>query len=200
MRTLLEISRELALTAQAGLAFTKDPFDRERFERLLEIASELLRDPARAPDFLWPAELGYPTPKVDVRSAVFREGCVLLVKEASTQLWTLPGGWADLNLSPAQNAERECREESGYEVKARVVTSLLDRDQAGYPPHPHSIYKITFLCDLDGGEPRASIETTEVGFFPLDALPPLDPGRTCEAEIRRAYAFLLNPQQAAAFN
>lgn len=200
MRTLLEISRELTLIAQAGLAFTKDPFDKERFERLMAIAGELLRDPARAPDFAWPTELGYPTPKVDVRCAVFRDGAVLLVQEASSQRWTLPGGWADLNVSPAQNAEKECREESGYEVKARAVTSVLDRDQAGYPPHPHAIYKITFLCDLVGGEPRTSIESTAVGFFPLDALPPLDTGRVSEAEIRQAYGCLLDPVRPPAFN
>jgi len=200
MRTLLEISRELASIAQAGLAFTENPFDREHFQRVLEVAGELLRDPARAPDFAWPAELGYPTPKVDVRSVVFKEGRVLLVKERSTQLWTLPGGYADLNLSPAQNAEKECREESGYEVKARIVTSLLDRDQAGYLPHPHAFYKITFLCDLIGGAPRTGIESSAVDFFRVDALPPLDPARTSEAEIRRAYSCSLNPQQPAAFN
>ncbi len=200
MRTLLEIARELASIAQAGLAFTKDPFDQERFERLLVIAGELLRDPARAPDFAWPAEMGYPTPKVDVRAAVFRNGDVLLVQEASTGLWTLPGGWADPNVSPAQNAAKECREESGYEVCPLRVTSLVDRDQAGYPPHPHAIYKVTFLCELTGGAPRTSIESTAVGFFPLEALPPLDPGRTSETEIRRAHACLLNPHQPTAFN
>lgn len=200
MRTMLEISRELSAIAQAGLAFTQDPFDKERFERLASVAGELLRDPARSPDFAWPAELGYPTPKVDVRGAVFQDERVLLVQEASTRLWTLPGGWADLSLSPAQNVEKECREESGYEVRARAVTSVLDRDQAGYPPHPHAIYKLTFLCELIGGAARASIETTAVDFFPLDALPPLDRGRTSETEIRRARAFLLNPQQPAAFN
>lgn len=200
MRTLLEISRELASIAQAGLAFTKDPFDKERFERLLDVSGELLRDPTRFPDFAWPVELGYPTPKVDVRGAVLEGGRVLLVQEASTRLWTLPGGWADLNLSPAQNVEKECREESGYEVRARAVTSVLDRDQAGYPPHPHAIYKITFLCELTGGAPRTSIESLAVDFFPLDALPPLDLGRTSETEIRRAHAFLLNPRQPAAFN
>ena len=200
MRTRLEISRELASIAQAGLAFTQDPFDNERFERLLAIAGELLREPVRAPDFAWPVELGYPTPKVDVRAAAFREGRVLLVKEASTGLWTLPGGWADLNLSPAQNAEKECLEESGFVVRARAVTSVLDRDQAGFPPHPHAIYKLTFLCDLIGGAARTSIESTAVDFFPPDALPPLDTNRTCGAEILRAYAYSLNPQQPAAFN
>lgn len=200
MRNLLDISRELALIAQAGLAFTRDPFDRERFGRLLEISAELLRDPARSPDFAWPAEMGYPTPKVDVRAAVFRDAAVLLVQESSTRLWTLPGGWADLNVSPAQNAAKECREESGYEVRPLRITSLLDRDQAGYPPHPHAIYKVTFLCELAGGEPRTSLESTAVGFFSLSALPPLDPGRTSRREIEQAHACLLDPALPATFN
>ena len=72
-RTSLEISRELASIAQAGITYSVDPFDRERFQRLLEIASEVLHHAGRA-DFHWPAEIGYATPKVDVRGAVFRGG------------------------------------------------------------------------------------------------------------------------------
>jgi len=106
MRTLLEISRELAALAQAGSAYTKDAFDAERFARLREIAGELLQVSSPVADFEWPAELGYATPKVDVRAVVFREDEVLLVREASSGLWTLPGGWADVNLSPAENVER----------------------------------------------------------------------------------------------
>lgn len=163
MRTMLEISRVLAAIAQAGRAFTKDPFNREHFRRIAEIADELLRDPVRAPDFEWPREPGYPTPKVDVRAAVFRDERVLLVQEASTPRWTLPGGYADIGLSPAQNAEKECREESGYDVRARIVTSVVDRHQAGFPAHAFAFYKITMLCDLVGGEARTSIESSEWG-------------------------------------
>lgn len=200
MRTMLEISRELAAIAQAGRAFTQNPFDLEHFRRVAEIADELLRDPVRAPAFEWPREPGYPTPKVDVRAAVFRDGRVLLVQEASTQRWTLPGGYADVGLSPAQNAEKECREESGYDVRARLVTSVVDRHQAGFPAHAFAFYKITMLCDLLGGEARTSVESTAVDFFPLAALPPLDLHRTSETEIRRAHAFLLDPRQPSAFN
>jgi len=197
MATLLEISREMAALAQAGLTFARDPFDLERYHRFHALATEVLR--ASAVDFAWPAELGYPTPKVDVRSVVFRERQVLLVREASSGLWTAPGGWADVNLSPAQNAEKECLEESGYLVRARVITSIMDRDQAHYPRHPHSIYKIYLLCDLLGGSPKTSIESTEVGFFPLEALPPLDPHRVLESELRRAASFL-DRDLPAAFN
>lgn len=200
MRNLLTISREIAAIGQTGLAFAKDGFDRERFHRLIEIAGELLANPESAPAFAWPVEMGYPTPKVDVRCVVFRGDEVLLVKEISSGRWAVPGGWADVNLSPAQNAEKECLEESGYRVKAREITSVLDRDSTGYPPHPHAVYKMFLLAELVGGEARASIETSEVDFFPLDRLPPLDFDRVSEGEIRIAHAAAQNPGRAAAFN
>jgi ADP-ribose pyrophosphatase YjhB (NUDIX family) len=198
-RSMLEISRELASISQAGITYSKDPFDKERFQRLREIASEVLHHSGRA-DFQWPVEIGYLTPKVDVRGAVFRGADVLLIKEASSGKWTLPGGWADVNLTPAENIEKECLEESGYQVKARLITAVVDRDRAGYPANPHSIYKIFFLCDLCGGTPRASHETLEVGFFPVDALPELDPDRSTASEIKEAFQFFLTPSLPARFN
>ena len=195
---MLEISRELASIGQAGITYSTDPFDRERFHRLREIASEVLRV-VRA-DFEWPAEIGYATPKVDVRGAVFRNGEVLLIREASTGKWTLPGGWADVNLTPAENVEKECLEESGYEVKARLVTAIVDRDRAGYPANPHSIYKIFFLCDLCGGAPRVSHETAEVAFFPINALPELDSHRSSALEIQEAWRFFVTPSLSTRFN
>ena len=196
---MLEISRELASISQAGITYSKDPFDKERFQRLRKIASEVLHHSGRA-DFQWPVEIGYLTPKVDVRGAVFRGAEVLLIKEASSGKWTLPGGWADVNLTPAENIEKECLEESGYQVKARLITAVVDRDRAGYPANPHAIYKIFFLCELCGGTPRASHETLEVGFFPVDSLPELDPDRSTASEIEEAFQFFLTPSLPARFN
>jgi ADP-ribose pyrophosphatase YjhB (NUDIX family) len=198
-RTSLEISRELSAIAHAGITYSTDPFDRERFCRLREIASEVLRLTGRA-DFEWPAEIGYATPKVDVRGAVFRGPEVLLIREASSGKWTLPGGWADVNLTPAENVERECLEETGYEVKARLITAVLDRDRAGYPPHPHAIYKIFFLCDLQGGVPRLSHEVAEVAFFSIDALPELDSHRSSALHILEAWRFCQKPSLPTQFN
>lgn len=198
-RTILEISRELAGIAQAGTTYSTDPFDRERFHRLREIASEVMRLAGKA-DFEWPVEIGYSTPKVDVRGVVFRGFEVLLIKEASTGKWTLPGGWADVNLTPAENVERECLEESGYEVKALRIAAVMDRDRAGYPANPHSIYKIFFLCELCGGTPRVSHETAEVGFFHVDALPELDPHRSSLSDISEAWRIFRDPSAPARFN
>ncbi len=198
-RTFLEVSRELAAIAQAGMTYSTNPFDQERFHRLREMASEVMRLAGKA-DFEWPVEVGYSTPKVDVRGVVFRGSEVLLIKEAASGKWTLPGGWADVNLTPAENVERECLEESGYEVKARLITAVLDRDRAGYPTNPHSIYKIFFLCELRGGEPRVSHETADVAFFPVEALPELDLDRSSPSDIAEAWRRSQEPSLPARFN
>ncbi len=200
MSNLLEFARELAAIGQAGITYSKDPYDRERFVRLREMAGELLQLPDYSPDFKWPDDFGYDTPKVDVRAVVFRDREILLIKEAVSGLWTLPGGWADVNISPAENAEKECLEESGYIVKATRVVSVIDKDRAGYPRNPNSIYKIFFLCEMIGGEPKTSHESLGVGFFSIDDLPPLDPHRGREIDILEAHARYLDPALQPAFN
>jgi ADP-ribose pyrophosphatase YjhB (NUDIX family) len=200
MKTLLDYSRELASIAQAGLTYTKDPFDKERFARLREMASELLRAPERVPDFRWPDEIGYSTPKVDVRGVIFQGEQVLLIKETASQLWTLPGGWADVNSSPKENVERECKEETGFEVTATAITSIIDRDRAGYPTHANTIYKLFFLCEIVGGSPTPNLESSHIEFFPLASLPELDPHRATREDIDRAYVFHRNGSGAVHFN
>ncbi|MFD2256382.1 NUDIX hydrolase [Luteolibacter algae] len=200
MSDLLEFARELAAIGQAGITYSRDPYDRERFVRLREMAGEILQLPQYSPDFRWPEEFGYDTPKVDVRAIVFRDHQILLVRETSTGLWTVPGGWADVNLTPAENAQKECHEESGYEVKAKALLSIIDKDRAGYDRNVNAIYKIFFLCEIVGGEARTSIESSEVGFFDLESLPELDPQRTREADIRSAYNRYLKPELPAEFN
>lgn len=200
MRTVLEISRELASISRAGSTFCENDYDRDRYERLHEIASELVGVTGGMPEFRWPVEAGYLTPKVDVRCVVFRGAEVLLVKERSSGCWTLPGGWADVNFSPGENAEKECVEESGYVVKARRIVSIKDRDRAGYPANPHAIYKIYVLAELVGGESATSVETSEVGFFPVSDLPELDRDRTAAEEIANAFAMAGDAGLATAFN
>lgn len=191
MPSLLEISRELAALAQAGIAYSKDHFDIGRFHRIRELAGEMLSADSGAAGFAWPVEMGYPTPKVDVRGAIFDdEGRILLIREVSSGLWTLPGGWADVNASPKENVERECLEETGFIVEATRLCSILDRDRAGYPPNPHTIYKMFFLCVIRGGQAATSVESSEVEFFPMDALPldALDTARARLEDIRNVQA------------
>jgi len=199
MMNLLDIARELRAIAQGGLTYSKDPFDQERFARLKELSSLIIQAEGKCPDFVWPDEIGYPTPKLDVRGAVIHNNKILLVKEASTERWTLPGGWADVNATPAENVEREIFEESGYRVKAKKIINLIDRNRSGYPPHPEYIYKIHFLCELTGGEPQVSLETSEVGFFTLENLPELDLGRNSHKDISLAFQVYRSPENGYAF-
>ncbi len=185
MRDLLAVSRELKSMAEAGLRYSEGQYDRERYERLHEIASELLTATAR--DFRWPVEFGYATPKVDVRAAVIEAGKILLVREAGSGKWTLPGGWADLNASPAENAVREVREESGLEVEALKLIACWDKDRQGHPRQPEHVYKLVFLCRRTGGELAVSHETDAVEFFPPDALPELCPFRNAPHYVELAF-------------
>lgn len=188
----LTIARELQALAQTGLTFTKDPFDLQRFQRTRELAAQLmaLGSGADAEKILslFKRDTGYATPKVDVRGAAFDEERILLVQEASDGAWTLPGGWADVNQTPAECVEREIYEESGFRARATKLVAVCDYRRSGHPPrHRDSIYKMFFLCDITGGAPRISDETTAVAFFGRDELPPLSLGRVTHAQIDRVY-------------
>jgi ADP-ribose pyrophosphatase YjhB (NUDIX family) len=193
----LEIGRELRAIAQTGLTFSRDPYDRGRYERLRELAAVLLAGQtglARAPLLeAFILESGYATPKVDVRAAAFRDGRVLLVQERSDGAWTLPGGWADVNESPAESAVRELREESGFEGRALKLAAVHDYRRRNRPHHLDSIYKLFFICEITGGAARPSSETSAVRFFERGALPPLSTGRTSGQQIDRMFEHALDP-------
>ena len=96
--------------AQAGLYYSKDPFDLERYRQIREIAAEMMAErtglPAEKITSLFCGDVGYQTPKVDTRAAVFQDGRILLVRERNGA-WALPGGWCEYNRSPAENAVKE---------------------------------------------------------------------------------------------
>src|SRR5258708_6814636 len=147
----LSIARELRAIAQTGLTFAAHRFDRQRYERVRELAASMLAQGSGA-DYdailgILGKESGYATPKVDVRGAAFIEGRVLLVREISDDKWTLPGGWADVNQSAAECVVREIAEESGFEAKPRKLAAVRDYRKSGHPPRNlDSIYKMFFIC------------------------------------------------------
>lgn len=188
---LVALARELEAMAQTGLHFTQDPYDRARYQRLRDIAAQLLASASQLSpgDVLeWSkAEFGYATPKVDVRAFIVSEGKVLLIREDQDQgRWTLPGGWADVNDSPSQSVIREVEEESGYVVQPKGLLAVLDREvQRHPPPFPYHIYKLFFHCEIIGGAPRPNAESSESGFFEVTALPELSESRVLARQIRK---------------
>jgi ADP-ribose pyrophosphatase YjhB (NUDIX family) len=195
---ILEWARKVQAIAQNGLAFTQDEFDRERFQQLQSLVSQLLTSelnitPGQLAD-IWKGEEGYATPKVDVRGGVFQQDKVLMVRERSDGRWTLPGGWVDVGDGPAFAVEREIREESGYLAKAVKLAAVFDRSNPkhGHPPTILHIYKLFFICELTGGTATLSNETDGVEFFPVSQLPPLSSGRATQSQIERLYQHHLN--------
>ncbi len=183
--------RRLHAIAQTGLAYASDPYDLERYRALAATTASLVAEiagvaPRTVRDVLGREE-GYATPKVDVRAAAFQRGEILLVRERSDGCWTLPGGWADIGESPSEVVAKEVREESGYEVRVTKLAAVLDRDRHGHPVIPHHVYKLFFLCEITGGAPGTSVETSAVGFFPEHALPPLSLTRIVPGEIARMF-------------
>jgi ADP-ribose pyrophosphatase YjhB (NUDIX family) len=200
-----ESMKRLRAIAQTGQTYTKDPYDRERYEELEAIAlallARLLDSPPEVLKSVYLPETGYPTPKVDVRGAVFRDDRILLVRESADGRWTLPGGWGDEHESPKQSIEREVLEESGFEVQATRLVAVKDRHMHPYTPKRlERIYKLFFLCDLTGGEPRASLETDDVEFFPIDDLPPLSLGRTLPDDVALVADYRQAPERPCYFD
>ncbi len=188
---LIRWGRELFALATNGLAFAATPFDTERYGRIRDIATEML---AAAFDVdverlatLVANDVGYQTPKIDVRAAVIRDGRILLVRELSDGLWTLPGGWADVGDSPSSAVVKEVRQESGFDVVATKLYAVIDRDKHEHPPVPFHSYKLFFLCDVIGGQSRPSIETDAADFFPPTDLPPLSLTRVLPWQIELAF-------------
>lgn len=199
-------AKRLQAIASTGLHFTRDPFDKERYEDIAKIANEMLAALGNVPigrieglvsDFA----RGYATPKVDVRGALVEDGAILLVREQSDGLWTLPGGYADVGLSAARNVEKEVFEEAGLTVSAQRLYGVRHKAGAGYTPDVRDFYKLFFLCQRsDRAAPCPGSETIEARFFTPDALPDLSRGRTIEADIEAAFAFAADPLRPAFFD
>ncbi len=198
----LDKLRSLQALSRTGLHFCKDQYDRDRYEAIERIAAELLAAGAGAgvnADELiaeWSRDGGYVTPKVEVRGAVFRpaDGRLLLVRETADGLWTLPGGWADVNDSPSGAVRKEIEQESGFRVRVTKLAALYDRNQHGHTPSLHHSWKAFFLCEILGGEARGSYETDGVDFFDPDDLPPMSVGRCTPRQVLRMRQHFLRPE------
>ncbi len=127
----LEWAKQIQAISQAGLEYSRDVYDIDRFQQLRELSIEIMQQYTAVESEqireLFAAETGYATPKVDVRGVVFRDERILMVKEKIDGHWSLPGGWADIGLSPKEIAVKEVREESGYIVEPIRLLGVLDK-------------------------------------------------------------------------
>lgn len=200
----LEWAREIQALSQTGYHYSENDYQRERYRRLMEIAAEITSEYSGLayPSLLqaFRAQIGYATPRVDVRGAVFDHGKLLLVRERQDGGWTMPGGWADVGDVPSQAAEREVWEEAGFRVRAQRVIGVYDANRVG-PLELFHAFKIIFLCELLGGQATPSNETSEVAFFGHDEIPVgLSGERTRTRHIEDAFKALDDPLAPAVFD
>ena len=154
---ILAIAQRLQALAQAGLMYSQNVFDTERYTEVQALSLQLLAgltgQPVALLDTLFATETGYPTPKVDIRAVLFRgtDEILLVQEKLDANRWSLPGGWADVGYTPFEVAVKEVREETGLETEAVRLLALLDKKQHPHPPQPWYIYKAFVLCRVVGG-------------------------------------------------
>ena len=186
----LDWAVELQSLAQAGIAYGKDSFDIERFERIREIAAEMISYKSAIPmdkvKDLFCSEIGYQTPKLDCRAAIFQDGKILLVQEKNGT-WSLPGGWCDVNLSVKENVIKEGKEEAGLDVTADAVIAVQDREKHNLPLYAYKVCKIFVLCTVIGGRFASNIETISSRYFGIDELPGLAREKNNEEQVRMCF-------------
>lgn len=193
----LDWAKQIQSTAQAGLTFSKDKYDRERYKELLKLSAEILstytNTNMKEIQDLFSEESGYQTPKIDVRAAVFRYEKILLVREKIDNRWALPGGFADVGSSLVENVVREVEEESGFQACYKRLLAVLDYQKHPHPPQPFHYYKCFIECGITGDAASETLETSGVQFFALDHLPELSKGRNTESQIAMLFEFQKDP-------
>jgi ADP-ribose pyrophosphatase YjhB (NUDIX family) len=200
----LGIAREIQQLAQTGAAFAVTDYEKNRYKRLNEITAEIIEhhtilEKGSVAKVLM-EHPGYATPKIDVRAAVIKDGKILLVQESTDNCWAMPGGWADVGDVPSEVAIRECKEESGFDVKPLKVIGVFDANRVGGHLEFFHAFKIIFLCELVGGEATPSEETLDVQFFDFNSLPQLSLNRTNEKHLNEIKLHLKDSNRQTYFD
>lgn len=199
----LEWAMELQSIAQAGLFYSKDKFDLERFERIRTMAAEMISHQTDLPvskvKDLFCNETGYQTPKIDTRAAIFHHGKILLVQEMDGR-WALPGGWCDVNVSVKENTIKEVKEEAGLDVTADKIIAVQDRAKHNLPVYAYGVCKIFVLCCAVGGHFEKNIETQGFAYFSAEELPTLATEKNSEEQVRMCFDAYNSPDWEVLFD
>ena len=200
----LNIAKRLEAIAQTGFTYSKDDYDKERYQEIRDISHQIFNHYTDAPfeqiKNLFSTENGYPTPKVDIRGVIFQKKQILLVREKLDGLWALPGGWADIGYTPAEVVVKEVKEEAGLKVKPVKLLAVFDKKCHRHPPSAWHVYKMFIRCTISGGALSPGMETSEVEFFDRDKLPELSVERNTMEQIHLLFEYEQNPEAPARFD
>ena len=178
------LQRMIALT-DTGLTFTKDPFDRERYEDLRSLLSEMLNqvsdlDADEVAELLKPTS-AYATPLMDVRAWIVEDEKICLVRGQGENDWALPGGFGEVGYSPTENILKEIEEETGFEAKVERLLAVFDTNRFQLQSKQYA--KFVFECKLLDGQFQKNQEIAALQFFAIDQLPALSEKRITKEQI-----------------
>ena len=171
---IFALLNEIQAIARTGLHFTTGSYDRERYERLMEIAAqtydELLELPGDVLKARFRVETGYITPKIGTDAAIFNDkGEILLMERADGSGWCLPCGWVEANERPIDAMVREVREETGLDVAIKQLVGVFTR-KASAMNGPHTMVAVVHLCEVIAGELTLSPEGLALKYWPIDEM------------------------------
>ena len=178
------LQRMIALT-DTGLTFTKDPFDRERYEDLRSLLSEMLNqasdlDAEEVAEVLKPTS-AYATPLMDVRAWIIEDEKICLVRGQGENDWALPGGFGEVGYSPTENILKEIEEETGFKAKVEKLLAVFDTNRFQLQSKQYA--KFVFECKLLAGQFQENQEIADLQFFAIDQLPNLSEKRITKEQI-----------------
>lgn len=183
-------AKELQSIAQSGLFYGKDVFDKERYEKIRDISAQMMAKisdlEVRKVKELFCNEIGYQTPKIDTRAAIFKDDKILLVHEKNGT-WALPGGWCDYNVSVAENTIKETKEEAGLDVEVKKLIAVQDRAKHNSPLYAYGVCKIFVECTIKSGHFEDNIETTGIAYFSEDDFPKLALEKNNEEQLKLCF-------------
>lgn len=168
MENRLSLLEQIRTIAKLGLHYANNPYDTERYEKLLELASKEYSEISEVKHSIilekFKAELGYITPKVGVNGVVFSpDGRILLERRADDGTWGIIGGWCEAGESPQESLKREFLEETGLKVKVNDLIDIFTRKPGDFG-QPHTSYHPLYVCEIKDGSLQPSIESLEIGF------------------------------------
>ncbi len=195
---LILLAQRIRALSQNGLTYSLSEYDTERYEELIQISNKITALSTGIGEdvinSLYIPAKEYITPKVDIRAVVFnQEKEILLVKEKADGLWSLPGGWADVGYSPKEIAVKEVKEETGLEVEAVRLLSVIDMSKHPHPAIPFYVYKFFIHCRIKSGIFTETFDILDKGFFSINKLPPLSLERVLPEQIKEMAQNIENP-------
>ena len=178
------IQRMLAIT-DTGLTYSKDPYDRERYEDLRQILWSVLQDQTELDQEELTAILkptgSYATPLMDVRAWIVQDQKICLVRGQGEDTWALPGGFGEVGYSPKENIRKEVQEETGFSAEVGSLLAVFDTNRFQLQNKQYA--KFVFDCQLLDGHFQGNQEIAELEFFDIKNLPPLSEKRITQEQM-----------------